>query len=58
MKKLVFLFSILFIITACKHKSTNVEVKTYANGLPKDSTYYEGEGINKVKVKEVQFYPD
>jgi antitoxin component YwqK of YwqJK toxin-antitoxin module len=58
MKKLVLLFSILFIIAACKHKNTNVEVKTYSNGSPKDSTYYEGEGAQKEKVKEVQFYPD
>ncbi len=58
MKKLAFLFSILFIITACKHKSANVEVKTYANGSPKDSTYYEGEGAKKEKVKEVEYYPD
>ncbi|MGD0712407.1 MAG: hypothetical protein ABR968_14625 [Bacteroidales bacterium] len=58
MKKLIFLFSVLFIISSCKHKDKNVEVKNYDNGSPKDSTYFEGEGPEKEKVKDVQFYPD
>lgn len=58
MKKLIFLFSVLFIIASCKHNNTSVEVKTFKDGTPQDSTYYEGSGVEKEKVKEVQFYPD
>jgi len=57
MKKIVFLFSILFIIAACKHKSANVVVKTDKSGSV-DSTYFDVTGADSEKVKEVKCYPN
>jgi antitoxin component YwqK of YwqJK toxin-antitoxin module len=57
MKKLLFFFSILLIITACKHKNANFVVKTNKSGST-DSTYFNVTGTDSEKVKEVKRYPN
>lgn len=56
MRKFLFLFISIIILSSCNNSGNKVIEETYPDGSTKVEKYYKGEGTEKELVKEVTYY--